>query len=197
MNIDTTITWLMALVPLSISPGPANVLFAASGSTFGAKATISFWLGSNLICILQSLAVGSGLGLVIDKYPSTAGLIKYAGVAFLLYLAYKYVRMAVLTKEVMKPLSFKDGVVIEMLNVKYLMIPMIMFSQFYSSQERGYIGLVGLTFALGALTMTSNFIWIVGGKVLTVFLSRRRVQKYQGVVFGLMLCVAAVWLTVG
>ena len=84
MNTDLAITWIMALAPLSISPGPANVLFAASGTSFGTKATIPFWLGTNLVCVIQSFAIGLGLGFLITNYPYMVELIKFAGIIFLL-----------------------------------------------------------------------------------------------------------------
>jgi len=190
-------TWLMALVPLSISPGPANVLFAASGGTFGVRATVPFWLGTNLICVLQSLVVGLGLAAAVLKFPEVAKLLKYAGVAVLLYLAVRFFLSGVSRKEVVKPLSFKQGVVVELLNAKYLLIPIVMFSQFYSPEENGLVGLFTLTLALAALTMVSNFVWVAGGNILTSFLAKEWVAKYQGVFFGSILFVTAAWLGIG
>ena len=197
MNIDSAVVWLMALVPLSLSPGPANVLFAASGSAFGTRATFPFLLGTNIVCILQSLAVGLGLGVLIISYPDTAKIVKYVGVAVLFYLAFRFFRMAISTKQVTIPLSFKEGVVIELLNVKFLLIPTIMYSQFFSPDEHGIWRIIGLSVALAALTMASNIIWVVGGSALTSFFNRKHIEKYQGFVFGSMLCITAVWLAVG
>lgn len=187
METNTATIWLMALVPLSISPGPANVLFAACGGTFGVRATIPFWLGTNLICVLQSLVVGLGFAATVSKLPEVANILKYAGVAVLLYLAVRFFLSGVSRKEVVKPLSFKQGVVVELLNAKYLLIPVVMFSQFYSPEENGLVGLYTLTLALAALTMVSNFVWMMGGNILTSFTAKEWVTKYQGVFFGMLL----------
>ena len=112
MHTETVITWLLALVPLAISPGPANILFAASGNSFGIKSTLPFWLGTNLICIVQTLAIGLSLGFIINKYPGTVELLKYLGVIFLLYLALHFFRASVTEHNIIKPLKFLDGIIV-------------------------------------------------------------------------------------
>ena len=194
METSTVFAWFMALIPLSISPGPANVLFAASGGIFGVRATVPFWLGTNLICVLQSLAVGLGFTALIVEFPDLAMLLKYAGVAVLLYFAVRFFISGVSMRNAVKPLSFKEGMVVELLNAKYLLIPVVMFSQFYNPEENALTGLIALTLALAALTMVSNFIWVAGGNMLTSLLARDWVAKYQGAFFGSLLFATAIWL---
>lgn len=196
MNTELVITWLLALVPLSISPGPANVLFAASGSSFGVRGTLPFLLGINIICVCQSLAVGLGLGFLLSNYPQMVALIKYVGVIFLLYLAYKFFRISIITREAIKPLRFIDGVVVELFNIKYLMIPTVMFSQFYTPEKENYSQVLILAMALALLTVTSNLIWVTGGKTLTAVAMKDNVQKTQGILFGALLFVTALWLAI-
>ena len=56
-------------------------------------------------------------------------------------------------KEAVEPLTFRDGVVVEILNAKYLLIPTIMFLQFYTPETGGYRQIFILTFALVSLTL--------------------------------------------
>jgi threonine/homoserine/homoserine lactone efflux protein len=118
-------------------------------------------------------------------------------VAVLAYLAVRFFRSGVSNEAIAKPLSFKEGVFIELLNAKYLLIPVVMFSQFYSPSEDGVMGLITLTISLPALTMTSNYIWVVGGSFLTSVLAREWVAKYQGFIFGGVLLATAIWLGIG
>ena len=194
MEQGTAISWFLALAPLSISPGPANVMFAASGDAFGIRATVPFWLGTNLVCTLQSLAVGLGFMAIIGRFPESALVMKYVGVAFLLYLAFRLVRSAISKNEITKPLGFKEGVIVQLLNAKFLLIPMIMFSQFYIPAEHGTAGLTVLVFALMVLTMLSNLTWVLGGSALTAILAKEGVAKNQGYFFGGILFATALWL---
>jgi len=46
MNIETALLWLATLLPIVISPGPENILYAASGRAFSIRATLPFWLAT-------------------------------------------------------------------------------------------------------------------------------------------------------
>ncbi len=194
MNTEYALSWLITLLPIVISPGPANILYAASGSSFGVKGTIPFWLATNLTSIFQTLAVGFGLNFLLSTYPGITITIKYMGIIFLLYLAFKFFKMSNTLKEAIEPLTFRDGVVVEILNAKYLLIPTIMFSQFYTPETGGYRQIFILTFALVSLTLTTSMIWILGGKSLALFVSKKNTQRVQGLLFGSLLSVTALWL---
>lgn len=185
--------WLLIFGPLAISPGPANVLFAAMGSSFGVKASLPFWLGTNITCILQSLAIGFGLGFILSEYPGITEIIKLSGIAVLFFLAYRFFKLSASRNQPIKPLGFKAGIMVEFFNAKYLLIPTVMFSQFYSPEQQGVFGIAILTLMLGILTMLSNFVWIFGGKALTA-LTRHNTDSLQGKVFGTMLFITAIWL---
>ena len=194
MNTEYALSWLITLLPIVISPGPANILYAASGSSFGVKGTIPFWLATNITSIFQTLAVGFGLNFLLSTYPEITITIKYMGIIFLLYLAFKFFKMSNTLKEAIEPLTFRDGVVVEILNAKYLLIPTIMFSQFYTPETGGYRQIFILTFALVSLTLTTSMIWILGGKSLALFVSKKNTQRVQGLLFGSLLSVTALWL---
>lgn len=194
MDIDIVLLWLATLLPIVISPGPANILYAASGSAFGVKGTIPFWLGANFTSIFQTLTVGFCIDFIVSVSPQILEGIKYAGVGFLLYLAVKFFKMSCAVGSAPTPLTFKDGVIVELLNVKYLMVPTIMFSQFYTPGPDGAQQIIGLTLALLCLTLSTNMVWIVGGNSLAAFATNARRQKAQGMVFASLLSVTALWL---
>ncbi|MBW2187150.1 MAG: LysE family transporter [Deltaproteobacteria bacterium] len=117
MNSEIIALWLVTLLPIVISPGPANILYAASGSAFGVRGTVPFWLATNLTSIFQTLAVGFGLDFLLTTYPQSIHVIKQVGILFLLYLAVKFFKMSNNLDQAFKPLTFKDGVIVEILNV--------------------------------------------------------------------------------
>jgi threonine/homoserine/homoserine lactone efflux protein len=197
MNAQATVQWILIFGPLAISPGPANVLFAASGHSFGIRGSIPFWLGTNTMCVLQSLAIGLGLDYLISSYPMSVVLLKYSGIVLLLYLAFRFLRLSATRADAIKPLSFRQGVIVELFNAKYLLIPTIMFTQFYSPATEGIDKLWLLTAMLAALTMASNMAWVIGGKALTSIVASKAATKTQGRVFAAMLCMTAIWLAAG
>lgn len=196
MNTGITTIFLLTLLPIILSPGPANILYAASGSSYGIKKTIPFWLATNITSLFQTLFVGFSLSFLMKSNAYMISIINYAGVAFLIYLAFKFFKMSIDMQESIKPLSFKDGVIIEALNAKYLLVPSIMFSQFYTPQD-GNIGIFILAFILLGITLITSMLWIVGGNTLASFVSDEKMQKYQGQFFGTLLLITAIWLGIG
>lgn len=81
------------LVPFAVSmaatPGPNNVLVAASAANFGIRRTLPAVLGVVAGFGLMILLVGLGLGEVLERYPAVHAALRYLGAAYLLYLAWR------------------------------------------------------------------------------------------------------------
>jgi threonine/homoserine/homoserine lactone efflux protein len=73
----------------SITPGPNNTMLMASGVNFGMKRSVPHMLGVSLGFMVLVLAVGLGLGGVFAAYPALHDVLKVAGAAYLLWLAWK------------------------------------------------------------------------------------------------------------
>ena len=193
MNLDLLTILLVTLLPIIASPGPANILYAASASSFGIKKTIPFWLSTNMTSFFQTLAIGLGLNLIMQLYPMIIVVLKYIGVLFLLYLAYKFSKFSVNADKKIDVLTFKDGFVIEILNMKFLLIPSLMFSQFYTPSD-SYEQIFILSFTLLLITLSTSMMWMLGGNALASLVSDDKMQKYQEVFFSLLLFITAIWL---
>ena len=61
-----------------------------------------------------------GLAFLISSYPHIAHVMKYLGIIFILYLAFKFFKMSNTLKKPISPLTFKDGVMVDMLCVTAL-----------------------------------------------------------------------------
>ncbi|MEJ2623879.1 MAG: LysE family translocator [Pseudolabrys sp.] len=84
---------LLALVTFAVAmaftPGPNNVMLAASGVNFGFGRTVPHMAGITVGFMVLVLASGAGLGLVFAAVPQLQIVIKVVGSAYLLWLAYK------------------------------------------------------------------------------------------------------------
>ncbi|MDI4655403.1 LysE family translocator [Xanthobacter autotrophicus] len=72
----------------SVTPGPNNLIAAASGSRFGFRRTVPQMLGVAAGFPLLVIAIGMGLGGVFVAVPALHLALKLAGAAYLLYLAW-------------------------------------------------------------------------------------------------------------
>lgn len=73
----------------SITPGPNNTMLLASGANFGFRRTLPHLMGVNLGFFALVLGAGLALGGLFAAYPALHGVLKVAGAAYLLYLAWK------------------------------------------------------------------------------------------------------------
>lgn len=69
------------------TPGPNNIMLMSSGLTYGFRRTLPHVAGVTLGFAFMIAAVGVGLGTVFIAYPVLETVLKYAGAAYLIYLA--------------------------------------------------------------------------------------------------------------
>ncbi len=91
MNTDL-ITWLISTAAFALAmcatPGPNNTMVTASGATFGFRATIPHMLGIAFGFSVMLVVLALGGGDLFRDYPAIHAALKWAGAAYLLWLAY-------------------------------------------------------------------------------------------------------------
>lgn len=115
--------WLGALVLFSfvsaVTPGPNNILLWASGAEFGLRRTIPQVIGTALGVGLLALLIAAGLSVVITVLPKIALVMKVAGSAYLLYLAYQIADARALERgQVSRPMSVVQAASFQAINPK-------------------------------------------------------------------------------
>jgi len=69
------------------TPGPNNIMVLSSGLTYGFRRTMPHILGITFGFAFMVGAVGLGFGTVFLAFPVLQTILKYAGAAYLIYLA--------------------------------------------------------------------------------------------------------------
>ncbi|MFS8047582.1 LysE family translocator [Rhizobium sp. BR 314] len=191
--------WLLFLgytVPMVISPGPGNTLLATSGGRSGLWGSIPFWIGFESGNFLLCLIYGFGLGRALHGHPEFDQVLKWAGIVYLLYLAWGFFQASSkpnCTASVSAAeLSCGAGFLSVILNPKIHSMILVMFSQFHdpSSSSPSQVG--QLTVAFLIVCITCHFSWIYGGKIILGGFQSARAVRVQGLAFGAcMIAVAA------
>ncbi|MBA2780829.1 LysE family translocator [Billgrantia kenyensis] len=73
----------------SISPGPVNLVCLSSGTRYPLSQGLVFVTGATLGFVALFIAVGLGLYSVLTMAPGLEVALRWAGVAFLLYLSWR------------------------------------------------------------------------------------------------------------
>ncbi|MEI8593796.1 LysE family translocator [Photobacterium sp. Hal280] len=191
--------WLGVMLPLVFSPGPANIVFAASGASVGVRRSLPLLLGIDTVFLIKSLLIGLGLGALIQKYPLALQLLQCAGAIYIIYLAVGFLKTSLLEHNgQQKRLGFYDGVIIQLLNSKGWLLVLLMFSLFSEKayQEYGDQSVWVLVVWLAILNISMHLVWIWAGGLLAKLAGDSKNQKVQGYIYFASLMVVAVWLLV-
>ncbi|MBL1421158.1 MAG: LysE family translocator [Alphaproteobacteria bacterium] len=87
--LDLIITYSIFVFATSGTPGPNNIMVAASGANFGVRATLPHVFGIRIGLVVMMVLVGLGLGEMFRIYPSIHQVMRYIGIGFMLYLSYR------------------------------------------------------------------------------------------------------------
>ena len=87
MTQSLLFAFIVFAVVMFFTPGPNNNMLLTSGLTYGFRRTIPHIAGSTIGFAFMVGAVGLGLGTVFLAYPILQTILKYAGAAYLIYLA--------------------------------------------------------------------------------------------------------------
>src|SRR5215813_14797449 len=77
---------LFALV-MFFTPGANNIMLLSSGLTYGFRRTVPHIAGITIGFAFMIAAVGLGFGTIFVAFPVLQIVLKYAGAAYLVYLA--------------------------------------------------------------------------------------------------------------
>jgi threonine/homoserine/homoserine lactone efflux protein len=87
MSHSLLIAFVIFAAVMYFTPGPNNVMLLSSGLTYGFRRTLPHIAGITIGVAFMIAAVGFGLGTVFIAYPVLQTILKYAGAAYLVYLA--------------------------------------------------------------------------------------------------------------
>jgi threonine/homoserine/homoserine lactone efflux protein len=89
MPRDIFLALIVFALVATITPGPNNLMVLASGVNFGFRRTLPHMFGIAGGFLVLIVAVGLGLGALLKAFPGLHLALKFAGGAYLLYLAWK------------------------------------------------------------------------------------------------------------
>lgn len=200
--------FFLASVLLALSPGPDNLFVVTQSALRGRRAGLIITAGLCSGLIFHTLAVTLGVAAIFKTSAVAFNLLKYAGAAYLIYLAFGAFRAGVAksgTVEAVAPASvlltkrgnlFVRGLVMNITNPKVSIFFLAFLPQF-SDVAHGPVGLqmvqLGATFMVAAFLVMGGFALLAGG-VGEKFMSSARGQKIMNIVAGSVFSLLALKL---
>lgn len=193
---ETAIALILFLLPLAYSPGPGNLFFAANGARFGVRRTVPASVGYHVATWLVTSAIGFGFLGALAAAPGAFALLKVAGALYVFWIAWGLLRAGVWHKDIeARPASFRDGVMLLLLNPKAYVIIALMFTQFLSVSDTNRTLLVlGITTLFTLNNLVAFTLWTVMGARLGAVFARAGSARAMNIGFALMLGGVAAWM---
>lgn len=182
---STLLYFLGASVAITIAPGPDNIFVLTQGISRGRKPAIVTALGMCSGISIHTTAAAFGISALFYSSVIAFNAVKYAGAAYLLYLAYKTLKersLIMLSNPDERSNSelFKQGFIMNVLNPKVAMFFLAFLPQFVSSSARYFplqMLLLGLIFMVQAVILFC-LIGYFSGSIGNLILARPKVAKY-------------------
>jgi threonine/homoserine/homoserine lactone efflux protein len=195
--------FFVTVMVLFITPGPDMAFLVATGVSQGRKPAFFASLGVTLAMFIHGIAAAVGLSAIIATFPIAFDVIRYAGAAYLVWLAVKSIQSKDTHHEavptIKSPLeNFRRGFFTNLLNPKAILFEAVFLPQF-TNPDFGSIGLQ--VFILGTLLAVLGFLWnsflaIASGSASTLLVSNSKFQSFQKWLLGTVYAGLAVRLLV-
>jgi threonine/homoserine/homoserine lactone efflux protein len=193
MSVELLWALLVFVVVTLFTPGPNNAMLMASGLNFGFRRGLPHLWGVALGFAVMVLAVGLGLGAVFQAYPLAYTVLKYAGAAYLLYLAWQIATAGPVEEGTTRgrPITFLEAAAFQWLNPKGWVMAVGAISA-YAAVAAFPLNVVLMSALFGTLGILSSATWLGFGTGLKRLLTNPAAVRTVNIVMALLL-VASLW----
>jgi threonine/homoserine/homoserine lactone efflux protein len=189
MSQSVLFAFVVFATVMFFTPGPNNVMLLSSGLTYGFRPTLPHIAGITIGFAFMIGAVGLGFGAIFIAYPVLQTILKYAGSAYLIYLAAAIAMSGPISTDRegrRAPMTFWGAAMFQWVNVKgWVMV---------IGTITAYAGIAGfpwnitiqvmLSLVLGALSCST---WALFGSALRPLLTSQRAVRTFNIVMAVLL----------
>lgn len=194
MPLDIFLALVTFGFAMAFTPGPNNIMLAASGVNFGFSRTVPHISGVAIGFVVLTFACGVGLGLVFAAVPALQVALKVAGAAYLLWLAFK-VATAHLGRDDGKgparPFTFWQAAAFQWVNPKGLVAALSAVALYIRPAHQAQ-DLAIMLVAFGVITAGSAITWAGFGVALRRLLQEPRHARLFNGAMALLLVASIV-----
>ena len=163
---ETLLAFAVVSLGLVVLPGPSNLFILAQGIGHGRRAAVDAVMGIETASAIRVLLTAVGLSAVLASSAVALGVIRWAGVAYLLYLGVTSWRKRYGPPDApsgpREPRSwraYRDGLLVGLGNPKMVLFFVAFFPQFIDPAQGSSVVQI---LVLGALFWVIGLVWDVG-----------------------------------
>ncbi|KIC40100.1 threonine transporter RhtB [Ruegeria sp. ANG-R] len=197
----TLLAFVPAALALNFTPGADMMFCFGQGLRAGARSALLASTGVSVGLMIHVLLAGLGLGAAVSTIPWLFDVIRWMGVAYLLYLAWGVIRNGAISADApVKPahFAFREGLVVNLTNPKVILFVLAFIPQFVNP-ALGSVLLQFLTFGaiitLGSM-LVNGLVGIFAGGAGRILVSNPRASRIVGWITGGIFTALAIRLAI-
>ena len=174
---------------MAFTPGPNNIMVLSSGLTYGLRPTLPHVAGIGIGVGFMVAAVGLGFGAIFLAYPVLQTILKYAGAAYLIYLA-AVIAMAEPVAPGQdnwrRPMTFWGAAMFQWVNVKGWVMVIGTITAYAGIASFPWNNVIQVLLCL-LLGVAATSIWALSGSSLRSLMTSPGAQRAFNIVMALLL----------
>ena len=192
MASELFFAFIVFAVATLFTPGPNNIMLMTSGLNFGFARTLPHALGVSIGFGFMVATVGIGLGAVFAAYPLLYQILKYAGAAYLLYLAWRIATAVGVHGEGRgRPFTFLQAAAFQWVNAKAWVMAVGAVTAYAGlAAYPANVAFIGGMFAV--LGTVSSLTWLTFGTALKRLVSDPRAVRIFNLVMATLLAASLI-----
>ena len=183
---------------MSVVPGPNSTIVFSAGLNYGFLKTVPYMIGAAGSISLMFAAVAWGIMEIFNAFPAAYGYLRYVGMAYILYLAWKIAAAPVQEKNnpeggsaLGRCPTFLNGVLLQWVNPMIWMLAVAGVAICVVSSNP-WLSLLILCVTFFVMCILGLMAWSYGGNLSGRFIRSSRVRRAVNLFMGLLLA-SSVW----
>ena len=188
---------LFALVAAG-TPGPSNTLLVATGARVGVARGLPALLGQGRGMGVMIVVVALGLGALVVARPELVGFIRWSGVAFMLWLAWRIASSSghLVAEGDTRPIGFLGLATFQWVNPKAWLITTSAAASFADAGEDQVLHAIVLGALFTAVALVICFPWLALGAAIQRVLRTHRSMRVFNIAMGMLLALSVLPLVI-
>jgi threonine/homoserine/homoserine lactone efflux protein len=184
---------------IAFTPGPNTTLAAALAANHGLRHALRFVVGVPVGWGALLLGCALGLGALLEGLPLLRGAVKWAGLAYMLWLAWTLAGSATLAQAGATPargldIGFWQGVVLQFVNIKAWMAALLVSAGWIATAEGFWLRVAVVLPVMMAYGLASNLTYALIGSALRGWLAQGARLLWFNRALSLVLVATALWM---
>lgn len=187
---------LLFATAMSFTPGPNTTLAAALAANHGLRHAMRFVVAVPFGWGLLLTACAAGLGGLVQAAPALRGALKWAGLVYLLWLAFRLAGAGAPAQADARRLQvgFRAGVALQFVNIKAWMAALLVSAGWITVADPPWGRLAIVLPVMMAYGFASNFSYALAGSALRRWLAQGRRLRWFNRALAAVLAATALWM---